>query len=147
VEWAACLDAREVADVGVSLYELAALVAVAVIGRSQWRNPPVLIGAFMVIVLAGAGIQAVVMLAYRLVVRPRVTRGTVCQVTDYRVLVTAGLRSRRTWSAYLDQISESALCRRRDGSLDLVLRAEAGPVTRRLLAGFPVVGRFLAGQQ
>jgi hypothetical protein len=47
----------------------------------------------------------------------------VYQITAYRVVVTTGLRTRRTWSAYLDQISEPVVKRHRDGTEDLVLRA------------------------
>lgn len=130
------------ADVGVSLYELAALAVVAVISSGQWHSLPVLLRAFMVIIVAGAVIQVAVMLAYRVMIRPRQSRQTVYQITDWRVVVTTGLRTRRSWSAYLDQISEPALRRHRDGSQDLVLRASSGPVMRRMLAGTLGSGPF-----
>src|SRR5262249_23213680 len=59
---------------------------------------------------------------YLLVVKPRLIQRTVYQVTAYRVVVTTGLRTRRTWSAYLDQIGEPVVKRHRDGTKDLVLR-------------------------
>ena len=130
------------ADIGVSLYELAALTVVAVISSSQWHSLPVLLRAFMVIIVAGAVIQVAVMLAYRVMIRPRQSRQTVYQITDWRVVVTTGLRTRRRGSAYVAQSREPARRCHRDGRQDRVLRASSGPVMRRMLAGTLGSGLF-----
>ena len=123
------------ADVGWTLYAAAALAALAGMTISQWHTLPSLLQAFMLVVAVGAVIQVGAMAVYPVMIRPRLARGMVYEITDYRVLVTAGLRTRCTSSVYLDQISEPVVKRNRDGSGDLVLRAGAGLVTRRILAG------------
>ena len=94
------------ADAALSLYLLGALALLAVTARGFLHHVPTLFAATTVIVWVGATIQAVAMLVYLLVLRPAISRGADYQVTDYRALVTTGLRRRRTWSAYLDQIDE-----------------------------------------
>jgi hypothetical protein len=112
-----------VADAGLSAFLLAALAVGAVFGPAQLRGPGVFFKAVTVFVLAAAVIQIAAMLIYLLVVKPRLIHRTVYQVTAYRVVVTTGLRTRRTWSAYLDQIGEPVVKRHRNGAEDLVLRA------------------------
>jgi len=112
-----------IADAGFSAFLLAALAVWAVFGIAQLRGPSVFFKAVTVMVLAAAVIQVAAMLIYLLAVKPRLIQRTVYQVTAYRVVVTTGLRTRRSWSAYLDQIGEPVVKRRRDGTEDLVLRA------------------------
>ena len=112
-----------IADAGFSAFLLAALAVWAVFGIAQLRGPSVFFKAVTVMVLAAAVIQVAAMLIYLLAVKPRLSQRTVYQVTAYRVVVTTGLRTRRSWSAYLDQIGEPVVKRRRDGTEDLVLRA------------------------
>jgi hypothetical protein len=112
-----------VADTGFSAFLLAALAVAAVFGTAQLRSPSVFFTAVTVIVLAAAASQVAAMLIYLLAVKPRLSQRTLYQVTAYRVVVTTGLRTRRAWSAYLDQIGEPVLKRRRDGTEDFGLRA------------------------
>jgi hypothetical protein len=112
-----------IADAGFSAFLLPALAVWAVFGIAQLRGPSVFFKAVTVMVLAAAVIQVAAMLIYLLAVKPRLSQRTVYQVTAYRVVVTTGLRTRRSWSAYLDQIGEPVVKRRRDGTEDLVLRA------------------------
>jgi hypothetical protein len=121
-------------DVGVVAYLVAALAVVAVFGRG-WLSFPLLLRAIAVIVLVGVVVQVAAMLVDLTVVRPRRLRREVYQVTNWRVIVTAGLRVRRTWSAYLDQIGEPQVRRDRDGSENLVLSTGAGALGWRLLGG------------
>lgn len=111
------------ADAGFSAFLLAGLAVVAVFGTAQLRSSSVFFRAITVIVLAAALIQVAAMLIYLLAINPRLTQRTRYQITDYRVVVTTGLRTRGIWSAYLDQIGEPAVKRHRDGTEDLVLRA------------------------
>jgi hypothetical protein len=113
------------ADAGFSAFLLAGLAVLAVFGTAQLRSPGALFKAVTVIVLATGVIQVAAMLIYLLAVKPRLSQRTVYQVTTYRVVVTTGLRTRWTWSAYLDQIDEPMVKRHRDGTEDLVLRAGA----------------------
>lgn len=113
-----------VSDAGFAAYLLAGLAVVAV-AATQVGGLPVLVRACAVIVVSGVVIQVAAMLIYVLAVRPRLSQRTVYQVTGYRVVVTTGLRTRRSWSAYLDQIGEPVVRRHRDGSEDLALLAGA----------------------
>jgi hypothetical protein len=114
-----------VADAGFSAFLLAALAVMAVFGTAQLRSSSAFFTAITVMVLACAAIQVAAILIYLLAVKPRLSQSTVYQVTAYRVVVTTGLRTRRTWSAYLDQIGEPVVKRHRDGTEDLILRAGA----------------------
>jgi hypothetical protein len=97
----------------------------AVFGIAQLRSSSASFKAITVMVLATAVIQVAAILIYLLAVKPRLSQRTVYQVTTYRVVMTTGLRTRRTWSAYLDQVGEPVVKRHRDGTEDLVLRAGA----------------------
>jgi hypothetical protein len=112
-----------VADAAFSAFLLAALAVAAVFGAAQLRSSSLFFQAVTVIVLASVVSQVTAMVIYLLAVKPRLIQRTLYQVTAYRVVVTTGLRTRRTWSAYLDQIGEPVLKRRRDGTEDVVLRA------------------------
>ncbi|HEV2374101.1 MAG TPA: hypothetical protein VGS19_18340 [Streptosporangiaceae bacterium] len=118
------------ADVGVSLYLLAGVAVLAAFVPRTYHGMPLPFRLFGAIILAVTAIQAVMVLGYRLAVKPRRTRREVYQVTNYRVVVTSGLSAGQTWSAYLDQISEPEVRRNRDGTQDLVLQVGARPQTR-----------------
>jgi len=112
-------------EVAVALYLAVGLAVLAVAARSIAHSLPGLLEAFAVIAWGAGVVQALAVLIYIFAIKPRVLRGTVYQVTDYRVIVTAGLLVRREWSAYLDQLDEPVLRRGRDGSESVVLRSEA----------------------
>jgi hypothetical protein len=123
------------AEAGFSLYLLGVLAVMAVAAPHIVRHMPRLFIAMLVIAWGGALIQAVAMLVNLLVIRPAIRRRSAYQVTDYRVAVTTGLRTRRTWSAYLDQIDEPTVKRRRDGTDDLLLQASQGRPLFKLFTG------------
>jgi hypothetical protein len=112
------------ADAGVSVFLLGALAVLAAAWFTGQGGMPESVKAASACVVAIAAVQVVAALAHLLVVKPRLTRREVYQVTSYRVVVITGLGAHRTWSAYLDQI-EPAVRRNRDGSEDLLLRAGA----------------------
>jgi hypothetical protein len=121
------------ADAGLSLYLLAALVLLTVLVPEEWRSFPGQVRAVAVIIWLSAAVQCAGMVVYLLIVKPRLTAGSVYQVTDYRVIVTSGLRTRSSWSAFLDQVGDPAARPHPDGSADLVLRdAPRAPLISRL---------------
>jgi hypothetical protein len=81
-----------------------------------------------------AAVQGAVMLANLLVFEARRRRRDLYQITDWRILVTSGLRQRSTWSAYLDQLAEPVVRPDRGGVTNLVLRRAQAPAPRRGLA-------------
>jgi hypothetical protein len=109
-------------DAGLTLYLVIALAVLVVSVHGLLRHLPALVVAAMAIFYAGAVIQVLTLLVHHLVVKPLVRRRSGYQLTDLRINVTGGLRSRRVWSAYLDQVGEPSVRRHRDGTEDLVFR-------------------------
>lgn len=83
-------------DFGLSAYLLAALVLMAILAPGFVRHLPAFFIAAVAVVWGGIVLQSVGQLIYLLVLRPRIRRGQSYIVTDRRVLVTTGLRGRRT---------------------------------------------------
>ena len=130
-------------DLGLSACLLAALVLMAILAPSFFRHLPALFIAAVAVVWGGIVLQSVGQLIYLLVLRPRIRRGQSYVVTDRRVLVTTGLRRRRTWSAYLDQIDEPAVGPQRDDIADIRLQNRKQTAPPAFLAGelFPVTNQ------
>jgi hypothetical protein len=130
-------------DFGLSAYLLAALVLMAILAPNFARHLPAVIVTIVAIAWGGGALQTVGYVIYLLVLRPRIRRGQAYIITDRRVLVTTGLRGRRTWSAYLDQIDEPTVGPQRDGTADIRLQDRKEPARRALLAGevFPVTNQ------
>jgi hypothetical protein len=123
------------ADGAFCLYLLGALAAVAITAHGFLHHASALFVAVAVVVWGAGAVGAVATLINLLVLTPVIRRRSAYQVTDYRVVVTTGLRRCRTWSAYLDQIDEPAVVRHRDGTEDLLLRARPGSAFSSMLAG------------
>jgi hypothetical protein len=119
-------------DAAFAVYLIVACTVVVVVARKDLQGAPVPFRAFAVFVLAAGTVQALGILVYLLAIKPRVVGGTVYRVTDYRVIVVTGLRVRRAWSAYLDQLDEPVLRPGGDGTESLLLR----PQPRRWTRGF-----------
>jgi hypothetical protein len=130
-------------DFGLSAYLLAALVLTAILAPSLVRHLPAFFIAVVAVVWGGIVLQSVGQLIYLLVLRPRIRRGQAYIVTDRRVLVTTGLRGRRTWSAYLDQIDEPAVGPQRDDTADIRLQNRKVTAPPAFLGGelFPVTNQ------
>jgi hypothetical protein len=130
-------------DFGISAYLLAVLVLMAVIAPGFVRRLPVIVAVLVAIVWGGIALQLIGQLIYLLVLRPRIRRAQAYMVTDRRVVVTTGLRGRRTWSAYLNQVDEPVVGSQRDGTADIRLQDRPEPRRRALAAGvvFPVTSQ------
>lgn len=126
------------ADPALPVYLLGALALVAVTAPGYFRHLPVVLVAGSAVVWTGAALQAVGYLLYLLVLKPRIRRRHVYTLTDWRILVTAGLRVRHTWSAYLDQIDDPSTGSGQDGVADIRLQAQKPPLRRFLAHGDPL---------
>ena len=130
-------------DIGLTAYLLAALVLIAILTPGFVRHLPAFFIAIEAVVLGGVALQSVGQLTYLLILRPRIRRGQAYIVTDRRVLVTTGLRARRTWSAYLDQIDQPTVEPQRGNTADIRLQDRKKTASPAFLAGeaFPVTNQ------
>jgi hypothetical protein len=131
------------AEAGVPLLMLMAVPLLIVF--EPYPRKPALFGVMVLIVYAAIFVQALWLLVAQLVIAPARRRRSAYQVTDYRVLVTTGLRRRRTWSAYLDQIDEPAVVPNHDGTGDLMLKPRQ-PSSRPGSTGISGFAPFRLGQ-
>ena len=133
----------QLSDLALSAYPLAALVLITIAAPGFVRRLPALAIAIVAVVWGAIVLQCAGQLIYLLALRPRIRRAESYAITDRRVVVTTGLRRRRTWSAYLDQIDEPAAGPQRGDTADLRLRDRA-PATPWVFAGdglFPVTSQ------
>jgi hypothetical protein len=126
------------ADAGVALYLAVALAVIAVLGPRWLRWLPDVLKIIFVMTWGVIALQELVMLVHLLVIAPRKRRGTVYEVTNYRVIVTRGPGD--VESVYLDQLDEPVVRRCRDGTGDVVLRAGRGGMQDGLIRLFPQNG-------
>jgi len=107
------------AETRAALYFLVGLAVLAIWLPGSARGLPILLVSMTALVAAAIAVQFVAGLITILVVRPRARQRETYLVTNWRLLVMTGPPKRRTWSAYLDQLSEPAVGRSRDGVADL----------------------------
>ncbi|MCL2585059.1 MAG: hypothetical protein FWE35_21670 [Streptosporangiales bacterium] len=108
------------ADVLLPVWVVGGMAVVLGGGFAEGRNGP---PAVPLLVFAAFGVPLAIVIAYYcLVHRWIVRRGTAYTLTGLRVLVTSGVRRRRTASVYLDQISEPSARPGRDGTGTITLR-------------------------
>jgi hypothetical protein len=130
-------------DFGLLAYPLATLVLITIAAPGFVRHLPAFAIAIVAVVWGAIVLQSAGQLIYLLALRPRIRRAESYAITDRRVLVTTGLRQRRTWSAYLDQIDQPAAGPQQDDAADVRLRDRA-QATPRAFPGeelFPVTNR------
>jgi len=122
-----------VADAGLALYLVVALVVLAVFGPHWLRGLPAGFKVLAAIAWGAGALQALGMLAALLITGPAKRRRTVYEVTNYRVIVSCG-RAEDVTSLYLDQLGEPAVRPNQGGSGDVLLGAGSGGVQGRRLA-------------